>query len=615
MPMYTGGRYCYKKFELNVEGDRIAQRCFREQNPDLQSTYFYNYDASEVLRFLRIDLDAKNTIAEYLDENGAISWKKIAHKLKEDFPELLRQIEYVTISHGKKGLHLVMGLSPLPLNDKTLPTQNLARKVQSEIITILNFLGIGADEAGKGLKQDFSTFRNASNVVHHNKILTKKIENLAKHKPYQNEEGVIVYPVNSRPRILNDLSKTCDKLLKTLQIKNGYRLYNDLRVEKPIAKLFLFTLGMYKQDLQIASNTFFAWTNEVELSIDEIEFIMETSRRNFANYITSEEFNELFHITKVSGLFETGRYRISIKDKICIDKRIKRALQVLSSVSSSINFRLIPPELVSDGMKNSAIVSWALALKWQGVSQELACVKIQDLVKRIPGYEDSKSCKKSQLRATVSSVYRNKRELCGSRASELLPDWLDASNAKVLSVKSKLTNTSSTRSLSRSILSLAKECSVLNELSPVLNLVPILQGVPGDPKIKTVSYKHRVGFFFNNELILIVIRNRHYKLTKIIEHIESNILKRDKKFDVLKDVIHLRHNTKEYFELSKQLYSYDDDKFAIKAQHICGLKKSFAESLSEFKFKKSIPFEEHLKIHDGYDLEYDENMFVELAEA
>ena len=103
-------------------------------------------------------------------------------------------------------------------------------------------------------------------------------------------------------------------------------------------------------------------------------------------------------------------------------------------------------------------------------------------------------------------------------------------------------------------------------------------------------------------------------LSKVLEHIETKILKTDIKFDVLRDVTHVRHNTKEYFNLAKHLYSDDDSLYAIKAQNICGLKKSFAENISDFKAKKSVSFEEHLNINDGFNLEYDDSMFLDFSE-
>ena len=138
MTMFAGGRHVYKKFEVNAEGSRIARRVLRVDSPDLQSTYIYNFDGSEVLRYIRLDLDANKTRLEWKDESGSISWKKIAQHLKENYPNILRQIEYVTVSRSKKGLHILVGLSPLPLSEKTRRAQYLARKIQSNLIEIFN---------------------------------------------------------------------------------------------------------------------------------------------------------------------------------------------------------------------------------------------------------------------------------------------------------------------------------------------------------------------------------------------------------------------------------------------------------------------------------------------
>lgn len=66
---YAGGRYKYKIYGID-NGVRIAAVCFREQNPDLQSSYLYNSDGSEVLRHVMLDIDEKNTSPQFKEENG-----------------------------------------------------------------------------------------------------------------------------------------------------------------------------------------------------------------------------------------------------------------------------------------------------------------------------------------------------------------------------------------------------------------------------------------------------------------------------------------------------------------------------------------------------------------
>ena len=119
MAMFAGGRHVYKKFEVNAEGSRVARRVLRADSPDLQSTYIYNFDGSEVLRYIRLDLDAHKTSSEWKDETGTISWKKIAPSLRENYPNILRQIEYVTLSRSKKGLHILIGKTELVLSKIT----------------------------------------------------------------------------------------------------------------------------------------------------------------------------------------------------------------------------------------------------------------------------------------------------------------------------------------------------------------------------------------------------------------------------------------------------------------------------------------------------------------
>ena len=667
MAMFSGGRHVYKKFEVNAEGSRIARRVLRADSPDLQSTYIYNFDGSEVLRYIRLDLDAHKTLSEWKDETGAISWKKIAQYLRENYPNILRQIEYVTVSRSKKGLHILIGLSPLPLSEKTRRAQYLARKIQTNLIDIFNELGIGADAGGKGLKQDFSTFRKQENVIHHNRLLTQKIENSAKKRPYLDDDGIEIF-LYQNINFLNQLSKACDDAMEKLGIKNGYRLYRHLGLESKIAKLYLFTLGMYElndQELNrnhnrsgpildeslpsqteenniddtfeietpvsrtlklevISPRASYAKINSVELSLDEIAQIMDTEKRNiYKQFWLKEEIQALFHVEKMLD----GNIRITVRDTKSIFKRIQRALAILNYVPTSIDFRLLPPELVEDGLRNSSIVSWALALKWNGVSQELALLKISSLVKEIPEYKHSSTCKKSQLRAIVASVYRNMRQMWGIKSLETLPDWLDVSNVISLNKKASESTTISSR---RSILGPCATSRKDFGINPIRDLDLFSQGLPDDQKIvstdnstssqnsstsgdcsktpalgvvgqikapeiifdviyiqkiRVVSYKNRIGFFLNNVLLICVIKNRHYKLSKALEYIESKILCGKIKFDLLKDVIHMRRNANGYDDFAKQLYA--EGVAFVYAQNICGYKNRFYENMDEYDSKKA----------------------------
>jgi hypothetical protein len=198
----AGGKHIYKQFCLDSDGLRYPKNCKRWESPDLMSSYFVNFDCSHVLRYLAVDVDFSRTNQEFIEESK-VSHKKIMRALNNEFHELARQIEYSVVSHSGRGLHLILGLTPMILSDESLNGQMLAKKVHSQIVDILIDMGIGADPACKGrIKADFSTFRNQDKVEHHNRILTQKIENAAKLKPYIDESGAKVLKLPHQGRTL-----------------------------------------------------------------------------------------------------------------------------------------------------------------------------------------------------------------------------------------------------------------------------------------------------------------------------------------------------------------------------------------------------------------------------
>lgn len=620
---YGGGRFVYKKWILDEHGNRIAEKCYRQDYPDLQSTYFYNQDGSEVLRLLRIDVDADKTLPLWKDENGAVDWFKVAQELRERFPNIIRQIEFVTRSQSKKGIHILIGLAPLPLTDNTIKTQIFARKIQSNIITIFNELGIGADTSGKGLKQDFATYRRDENVIHANPILTKRIEKSAKN-----------YGSLNREKFLNQLNSACEEALKLLGLKDEYRLYPDMRLEPKIAKLFLFTMGMYRPVLNSTEfyrnnatendfDTTYSCVNSVTLTLDQIAEIMNSKKKNiYGKFWEMEEIKTLFEVQKNID----GTITITPKDpdSTRLSKRVQRALAIWNYQPSEFKLNLIPPWLVSDGNRNSAIVSWTLALKWNGVASDVTFFWLLELVKSIPGYEKSSSCKKSQIKATVQSIYRNRREMQGFLFDEPLPEWLGLSKLKMHDNKTKQgLKTGYPINSSRSIrgclggagssffdrdLVLPESYTVMVNFSdsvPKLFLVdPVSESYSDNNlknsslpaqnsqainsplfKILVVTYKQRIGFFYNGELILCMVKNRHYKLLNALKYLEEKVFNSKFKLHIFKNFVHVKHNAKIYKELSVKLY--DESVLTFKAQTICGDKKKFSEKMDEYEIKKA----------------------------
>jgi hypothetical protein len=420
---YTGGKFIYYRWVPDINGELIPQRCNRADNPELQSTYMYNQNGLEVLRYIRLDIDAEKTSPCWKDDNGVVSWSLISKEL-DKYPAILKQIEKIILSRSKRGLHILLGIAPLPLISESIQAQLLARKIQSNLITCFNELGIGADPAGRGLKLLFSTYRNKENVIHSNQILTKNIEKSAK------KFGGV------RVNYLNILNNACEEMLVNLGIKKGNRLYPDLRLEVKIARLFLFTLGMYRP-LDLNSTLFenknsadqdyfdiinYAKINTVELNYEQISEIMATEKRNiYGKFWEKEEIKELFNIEKTID----NTIKISVRESRNLHKKIQRALSIWNYQPSELKLNLIRPENVQDGSRNSAIVSWALAMKWSGIDSETALKCLTEIVKFIPEHEHAKkSCKKSQLKATINSIYRNRRELQGWIRQEL-PEWIE----------------------------------------------------------------------------------------------------------------------------------------------------------------------------------------------
>ena len=620
-PKYSGGRYLYFKWKLDLNGNRIAVQCKRDDKPDLQSTYFVNEDGLETIRYIRLDIDANKTLPCWKDESGAVDWFKIAPELNHRFPNISAQIEYVMRSHSKKGIHILIGLAPLPLTDKTTKTQFFIRKIQANLIDIFTEIGVGADPAGKGLKNFFSSFRVKENIIHSNAILTKRIEKSAK-----NFGGI------GREKFLNRLNKACESALDELEIRNGYRLYHDMRLEPKIAKLYLFALGMYQPlenitDIDVKPS--YAHLNSVDLTLDQIAQIMGTEKRNiYKQFWLKDEIQKLFHIENNID----GTKRITVRDSKNIVKRIQRARAIWNYEPSEFNLNLVEPWLVCDGMRNTAIVSWAIALKWHGVTYDLALAWISLLVKQIPGYKESSSCKKSQIKATVQSIFRNREETYGIMSDHPLPDWLNVANMEkqkkdqIQCEKQNLTFLPTTISPSRNILGFLSTEWVMRQGLDSRNLLDSFQGLSEGSvmvnnwesnillekfqhkgfyfisnenetrrieiplpslknKLRVVTYNQRVGFFLNGQLLLCLIRNRHYKLTPVLNYIENNILKDGSYFDALKDVIHVRHNSKAYKELALKLY--EESVLYLYAQQICGNKLSYAESLEIYDLEKA----------------------------
>ncbi|MBX9837642.1 MAG: hypothetical protein K2X69_04910 [Silvanigrellaceae bacterium] len=225
---------------MDKNKNRIPVNCKKSANPDLQSTYFVNPDKTEVLRYIRLDIDYNKSRDEFRSPDYKLDWQLIQERLKQ-YPKLFEAIEYVIKSTSGTGFHILFGLAPLPLDERTNGAQISARQLQYNLIQIFNEIGIGADPAALGLKQDFCTYNKKKSLVYHNEILTKRVEKEAKKPNYLKIDGAEVS--NKKEPFITNLLKHTENIVEELEI--NYRLYKDIRVEKSFSKLFLYLMGLY----------------------------------------------------------------------------------------------------------------------------------------------------------------------------------------------------------------------------------------------------------------------------------------------------------------------------------------------------------------------------------
>lgn len=608
-PYPNSGKYKFKAYFFDDNGSKLARFC-KKQNADLQSCAITNPTGSVVLRHLMIDLDAHRAEEQWKKEDGSLDWKMIYSFLCYECPNISKYIEYGTASFSGKGVHILFGFSALPLSDDTRQMQSICAQIQSLAIDIFNEYGLGADTGARGLNRDFSTYFNQNNVLHHNKILTKNINNDdAKRK---NKDG------SKRTPYLLNLFYGLQEKAKDLEIISTYRLYNNIIVEGKLAKLFLYLMGKInvnpmqkiKPDLSVEVTHKFKKCTEFEsvtLTLNQIEHICGLNQRSIKNidFFNNLSIKSLFNVQQNDDKTIT----ISAKKVSTIEKRITRARKVLSNsarVSRRVDPKLIRPEYVQDGERNLAIWTWVLYYKMAGYSELEALNKVKLRVKYIQNNEGAE-CKETQLKCIVKSFYRQHRQLIGCKPN-CLPDYLAddslyrglkiCTNLRPIDVRRKPCPSSLPSLENRESKNTDTLPSVKNfrpELILINSVVVEKQGIKkidsveknatniSKNKIRVVRYKQKIGFFHADNLILCVTNSRNYKLKNIIPKISTLVA-----FAVdEKSFIHPRKNDKNIKTWNAKI---DKEKYPIKSHLLCGKKKTFAHKILDFKKKNENNF-------------------------
>ena len=615
IPYSPTGRHKYKQYYLNNEGERVAGYC-KKQNADLQSCGITNPSSSVVLRYLMLDLDAHRAEEQWKNQDGSLNWPKIYSYLCLNYPKISKYIEYATKSYSKKGVHIIFGFSALPLSDETRKMQSICAQIQSLLMDIFNEIGLGADTGARGLNRDFSTFQNKYNVLHHNKILTKRINNDDLKRKNKDKS-------NRTPYLLN-LFYACQKTAKELEIISTYRLYNNIIVEEKLSKLFLYLMGLtnvkpmqkVNKDLSVEVIHKFKKCSEFEsvtLTLKQLEHISGLNERSIKNL---DFFNNIY----INNLFNTElnfdkSVTISAKKVSTISKRIARARRVLSNsskVSNRIDSKLIRPENVQKGERNLAIWSWALYYKMAGYSDVEALNKIKLRVKYIEN-NDSLECKDVQINCIVKSMYSHLRQLIGIKPN-CLPEFLAndklysglklCSKIKPIELRRNPSPSGSPAPASLEGLKEEKNNEIIvtptgdPKFRPDLILINSIFAQNEDikkidntknnavnlgiKKLTVVRYNRKIGLFNNEDkLILCVTDSRHYKLNNLIPKLKTLV-----DHDINGNSFF--HPKKSNKKLGIWIAMIDKIKNPISADSLCGRKKSFAKKVLEFKSKNKL---------------------------
>jgi hypothetical protein len=593
-------RHTYKAWSKDAEGSRVAHYSSRA-GADLISTTIQNSNGTRVLRYIAFDIDSKLT-AERWKDGIKVSWQKVHSFLSEHFSDVCRQIEYTVTSTSGTGLHIFLGLAALPLNDETQGTQKLARRVQSLLIQLFQFHGIGADPGAYGLERDACSFRKVDNVLHHNRILTQKIEKTAKG--------------NRRIPFLNIIHKSLERSCKELGITSPWRFYPHAKVESGLAKLWLFGMGLYAprvtdvgqllKDGVVASKGAFRSVSaheQFELSTRELCQLTGLGEEFVRERLNSPQISKWLFIEKTC--FNT--WKLAIKISPHFEKMFRRAEHLLengAAIKQKFVANLIHPFDVQDGTRNTAVVSWALALKWNGLSESEVLSQVLHLASHIPDASESRTARAKQIKATVRSIFRNRKELHGTGKMEL-PVWLleglkSAPNLSAqtpsrrslafcvpASMVSKELETESSRKLESPKTAVSETTSILSTQN-VDNLLGANKEAQTErefqhnalplSKIKLYAVFHgqRIGIFNEEKLILCLTRSRHYSAARTATNIQKQLGVEEVTIRKLRAGSEIK-NSREQIESA----------IPISSEAFCGRQESRSEAIIKWKENKN----------------------------
>lgn len=392
----------FSRWSENPEGGYVASpragaaKSERGEFPLIATTILNPSTGTETLVWLHFDLDFDKADKTWC-ENDLLSWPKISEVLAAEAPVFFKYLTRVTRSSGGRGLSLALAVSPLELIEETAHVQALAHLLQSRMIQIMSFLGLGVDEGARGLNRLMPNPFRESHALDCNEIMEREVQ-------------------VKRPRVIQEIlvAVSRHKALRP-QPKREQRdlLWPNRSVEPACARLYLGILD--------EAGPF----GHVQLNFKEFRGFGFS--RNTAYKILASPPRWL----KCEAIAGEG-YRLSL----CAEKALSdRAELVKAGVEASeqrpkearVNMNqtyLPPPARVLPGERHKWLVSAALCSKWKGIELEATHKALKSAAQCVPSYDSSLSLKR-ELSRIVGSIYRHSKETFGQDCLLELPSWLE----------------------------------------------------------------------------------------------------------------------------------------------------------------------------------------------
>jgi len=352
---------------------------------------------TETLVWLTFDLDYQRADRKWR-QDGKLSWPKIAETLQVEAPELFKYFTGVTMSSGGKGLGLALSISPLELIPETGDIQKMAYRLQAWIICILNFYGMGADQGARGLKRLMPNLFQTDRVIDRDEVTEALVQ---KRRPKVIQQ--LLYALGNHPALRAPRKSEQSNLL-----------WADIRVEIPCARLYT--------DLLDSAGP---WGTE-QMTAQEIISRYGLSKNTVYKFLGNPP--KWLGVEKIEG----EGFRLTIRPTREFTDRAYTLMETggegkaKGSFQSFASALIAAPEDVVDGERNQWLVSLVLACKWKGIDRADLLLALKQLVRLVPGYQESRSLTR-ELQGIVRSLYHHRSGLIGSSPELALPVWLEES--------------------------------------------------------------------------------------------------------------------------------------------------------------------------------------------